>query len=52
MGLVSQGYTWKTIKKEIDKCEVRCRNCHKIRTYKQFNYYHDIKDEIEEIEKG
>ena len=52
MGLVSQGYTWKTIKKEIDKCEVRCRNCHKIRTYKQFNYYSEIKDEIRKIEKG
>lgn len=25
------GYTWKSIKKEIDKCEIRCANCHFIR---------------------
>lgn len=27
------------IKKEIDKCDVRCANCHKIRTSKQFGWY-------------
>ena len=52
MGLVRQGYSWKTIKKEIDKCEIRCRNCHKIKTYEEFNYYKDIRDEIEQIKKG
>lgn len=30
--LVRCGYKWTTIKKEIDKCDVRCWNCHIRRT--------------------
>lgn len=52
MGLVRQGYSWRVIKEEIDKCEVRCRNCHKIKTYEEFNYYKDLRDEIKEAKKG
>ena len=32
--LVRDGYSIKTIQKEIDKCDVVCANCHKLRTYK------------------
>ena len=37
--MVSSGYSLKTIKNEIEKCEVVCANCHKIRTNENFNYY-------------
>ena len=30
--LIRRDYSWKTILKEIEKCEVRCSNCHAVMT--------------------
>ena len=31
--MIHDGFSWAAIKKEIEKCEVVCANCHRIRTY-------------------
>ncbi len=36
--IVRLGFTFEVIKKEIDKCEVRCANCHRRKTAKDFNW--------------
>lgn len=48
MYLVRNGYSWKVIKNEIKKCVVRCQNCHFIKTSKQFNYWSEISDLIQD----
>lgn len=40
--MVNAGYSWGVIVEEIKKCDVRCANCHRRRTAKQFNWYKDI----------
>ena len=37
--MLNHGSSVESIKEEIKKCDVRCANCHKIRTAKQFNWY-------------
>jgi len=37
--LARDGYSLDKIKREIDKCEVVCANCHRRRTAKQFGTY-------------
>lgn len=36
--MVNDGVSWHLIEKEIAKCEVRCANCHRIRTAKTQNW--------------
>jgi len=31
--MIRDGFSWKAITREIEKCEVVCANCHRIRTY-------------------
>ena len=40
--LVSNGYSWTRIEKEIEKCDVRCANCHRRKTAIQFGWYRDL----------
>lgn len=40
--LVRNGYAWKTILEEIDKCVVRCANCHRRKTANDFGWYADV----------
>ena len=37
----SRRYTLGVVKIEIDKCEVRCANCHRIKTAIQFGWHKD-----------
>ena len=37
--LIAHGASIKRLTDEIEKCVVRCGNCHKIKTALQFNYY-------------
>ncbi len=37
--LIGGGYSLETLKHEISKCQVRCANCHSIKTAKDHNYY-------------
>lgn len=37
--LVSEGYCLETIKKEIDKCQILCSNCHRRKNAKEYGWY-------------
>lgn len=37
--MLSGHYSWNSVLKEIDKCEIRCANCHRRKTYAQLGGY-------------
>lgn len=39
--LIRSDYAWATILEEIDKCEVRCANCHAVVTARRKLSYHE-----------
>jgi len=45
----THGHAWKTVKAEIDKCDVLCANCHKRRTAKMMKWTTRL--EIAELQK-
>lgn len=44
--LVRTRHSLKAIKLEIDKCEVRCANCHRIKTSEQFSWWMTTKTPV------
>ena len=39
---INDTYSWKTIMSEIQKCQILCANCHKIKTAKEQGWYKNI----------
>jgi hypothetical protein len=37
--MLSGHYSWKRILLEIDKCDIRCANCHRRKTYRENNFF-------------
>lgn len=47
--MIHRNYSWKVILEEINKCEVRCANCHRKKTAKQRNSYRYVDSLIKEL---
>lgn len=36
--MVNEGYSWDKIETELEKCEIRCANCHRRKTARDFKH--------------
>jgi hypothetical protein len=36
---LSGHFSWESVSREIEKCDVRCANCHRRKTYRQYNHW-------------
>ena len=51
--MIERRYSWQTIKTEIEKCDVRCANCHRRKTSRQFGHRRSLlQNRISTIAKG
>ena len=46
---VRNGYSWSKILEEIEKCEVRCQNCHFHKTSRDFKYWTELSAYVEDF---
>ncbi len=37
--MLSGHWSWESVYKEIEKCDIRCANCHRRKSYKQFGHW-------------
>ena len=37
--MLSGHYSWQSVLEEINKCDIRCANCHRRKTYTQFGHW-------------
>ena len=37
--MLSGHYSWESVLTEIGKCDIRCANCHRRKTYSQFGHF-------------
>ena len=42
--MVGKGLSIELIKKELDKCEIMCANCHMMHTAEQFGWYKNLEE--------
>ena len=42
--MMSGHYSWESLEKEIKKCDIRCANCHRRKTYKEQNSWGKTKN--------
>ncbi len=49
--MLSGHYSWLSVNNEITKCEIRCANCHRRKTYVQFSHFGRTRPFAEKIKK-